>query len=148
VRGVGHEPLLGVERGRDPVQHGVERLRELGHLVVGARVPDPLVERLAGEPLRGRGHALQRAQRAPGHRVGPDHPDRAHQQEREAAADEQRAFLRAGQHAAGQQPEQAHEHGAGAGHQDAVEHGEPEAERLAQPPRPTRVVNRHETRIR
>ena len=47
VRGVGHEALLGLERRAEPVEHRVEGVGELGDLVVGAGVADPLVERLA-----------------------------------------------------------------------------------------------------
>ena len=37
VRGVGDEPALGVEGGLQPVQHLVERVGQVGHLVPRAR---------------------------------------------------------------------------------------------------------------
>ena len=62
---------------------------QLGHLVVGAGVADPLVEGLAAEPPRGRGDLLQRAQRPAGHRVRAGDADHADREQREQALDQQ-----------------------------------------------------------
>ena len=73
----------------EPVQHRVEGGGQLGHLVVGAGVADPLVERLLAEPPGGRGDLVQRAQRPAGHRVRAGDADDADGEQREQALDQQ-----------------------------------------------------------
>jgi hypothetical protein len=60
VRGIRDEAFLRLERARQPVQHRVERPRELGYLVVRAGVTDALVERFLAEALGGGGDVMQR----------------------------------------------------------------------------------------
>jgi hypothetical protein len=172
VRSVGDEALLAVEGLVEPVEHGVEGGGQLGHLVVGAVVPDPLVKRLAGQPPRGGRHPVQGAQRPAGDEVRPGHPDDAHRQYRGQALLQQLALgageelplplagvegTAVGQHHVGtgrelvgraqrlpdQQPRQQDEQGGRADQQDAVEQGEPQPYGRPQLPPRTGVVDGH-----
>jgi hypothetical protein len=85
VAGVGDEAALAIERLLEPVEHLVERDREVLQLVAGARDRKPLPGGVAGDRLRAAAHRFDRAQRHAGEGVACERGEG----ERQRAADDQ-----------------------------------------------------------
>ena len=61
--GVLNKPSLVLKRGLEPVEHGVKRVREALHLVLGTGQADPPREVGGGDVPGNQGHALDRTKR-------------------------------------------------------------------------------------
>ncbi len=68
MRRVGHESSLADEREIEPVQHVVERVRQLFEFVVRSVEVDPLIEMFLRGASRGAGDLVQRVQDPPADR--------------------------------------------------------------------------------
>ena len=84
VAGVGEEAPLAPPRRLERLEHAVERVRELRHLVLGRRVGQA-PRRVAGllDLRRGGGEAGERAEAAPGQERGAERAERRREQRRE-----------------------------------------------------------------
>ena len=81
--GVGHEPLLALERGLQPAEHVVERLGELAEFVAGAAQRDPGRQVVLGRRTGGRRDLLHGAQHPSGEDPAKDRGEGEHHGQRD-----------------------------------------------------------------
>jgi hypothetical protein len=82
MRGVGHEPLLTLERDLQPAEHVVERLGQLAELVAWTRQRDPRRQVVLRRGAGGRRDLLHRAQHPPGEDPAKDRGEGEHHGQR------------------------------------------------------------------
>jgi hypothetical protein len=88
---------LATNRGRQAVEHAVDRVGQLAQLVGRAAHRDPLVHPLLGHPAREAGHAAQRRERAAGDEVAERHRHQQRATERERVLGVQAVERRVGE---------------------------------------------------